>query len=59
VIIERAGRQLIQIESEEEWDKLPKDVRALPVYFRKTATGIDLWPMYPDYYPYPSIRVEP
>jgi len=54
--LEPDGRALIQIE---EWDKLPKDVRALPVYYRRTATGIDVWPMWPDHLIYPVIRVSP
>lgn len=57
--IQQSGRQLIQIENKEEWDKLPKDIRAVPVYFFRTATGIELWPMWPDHLLYPTIRVEP
>ena len=59
MIIEQAGRKLLQIEDEAEWEKLPKSVRAFPVYYRRTATGIDIWPMWPDYLVNPTIRVEP
>lgn len=59
MIIEQAGRKLLLIESQEEWDVLPKDVRALPVYYRLTPTGIDLWPMWPDYMVHPEGRVSP
>lgn len=61
---EQFGRKLIKIESEEEWNKLPKDVRAQPVYYRITDTGIDLWPMWHNYCDnwdnfHPEIRVSP
>lgn len=59
MIIEQTGRKLLLIDDEKEWEKLPKDVRALPVYYRRTATGIDLWPMWPDYLIYPEVRVSP
>lgn len=59
MILEQAGRRLLLIESDEEWEKLPKGVRALPVYYRRTKTGIDLWPMWPDHVAYPTIRIEP
>jgi hypothetical protein len=59
MIIEQGGRRLLLIEDEKEWDRLPKDVRALPVYYRFTATGIDLWPMWPKYMTNPEIRVSP
>lgn len=58
MIIEN-GRKLLLIESDDEWNKLPKDVRALPIYYRRTLTGIDLWPMWPDHFVYPDIRVSP
>lgn len=59
MIIEQAGRRLIQIESAEEWEKLPKDIRGLPVYYRRTPTGVDLWPMWEDYMIDPELRVSP
>ena len=59
MIVEQVGRKLLLIESSEEWDKLPKDVRALPVCYRRTVTGIDLWPMWADYVVCPDIRVSP
>ena len=59
MIIEQAGRKLLQIEDRETWDKLPKNVRALPVYYFRTETGIELWPMWNDYLVNPTIRVEP
>lgn len=59
MIVEQVGRQLLQIEDPEEWEKLPKGLRALPVYYRRTATGIELWPMWPDYLTHPEIRVTP
>ena len=59
MIIEQAGRRLIQIEHDDEWEKLPKGVKAPPVYYRRTATGIELWPMWPDYVVYPDIWVTP
>jgi hypothetical protein len=52
-------RRLVQIESDEEWEKLPKTVRAPPVYFRKTANGIELWPTWPDYVTNPNVMVAP
>lgn len=59
MIIEQDGRRLLQIVDDDEWQKLPKDMRAMPVYFRKTPTGIDVWPMWPDHFEYPDIRVSP
>lgn len=59
MIIEQTGRVLIQIEDDAVWDKLPKDIKALPVYYRRTPFGIDLWPMWPDHYCYPTIRLAP
>jgi hypothetical protein len=59
MIIEQDGRRLLQITDKAEWDRLPKDVRAMPVYYWRTATGIDLWPMWPDYLEQPTIRVSP
>lgn len=59
MIIEQMGRCLLLIEDQDTWDKFPKDVKAVPVYYRRTATGIDLWPMWPDHLIYPEIRVSP
>ncbi len=52
-------RKLIQIGNRDEWDKLPKGIRATPVYFFKTDTGIELWPMWADHVAYPTIQVSP
>lgn len=57
--IEQIGRELLQIENDEDWKKLPKDVRAMPVYYRRTETGIEVWPMWPRYVINPVIRVLP
>jgi hypothetical protein len=59
MIIEQTGRRLLQIEDRQEWDKLPKDIRALPVYYFRTEVGIELWPMWHDYLINPDIRVSP
>lgn len=59
MIVEQPGRVLLQIEDEQTWDRLPKDARALPVYYKRTPLGIELWPMWPDYMVNPSIRVTP
>jgi len=59
MMIEQDGRKLLLIEDDAEWDKFPKEFRALPVYYRRTKTGIDLWPMWPDHVAYPTIRIEP
>ena len=66
MIIEQAGRQLIKIEDEAYWDSLPKELKGIPVYYRFTKTGIDLWPMWNTFYQdddykdfQPSIRVSP
>lgn len=59
MILEQAGRRLLQIDDDAEWEKLPKNVRALPVYYRRTATGIELWPMWPEHLINPEIRVSP
>lgn len=59
MIVEQAGRRLLLVEDDEQWQRLPKDVRAVPVYYRRTATGIDLWPMWPDHLINPEVRVSP
>jgi len=59
MLIEQDGRKLVRIDDDEFWDELPKDLRALPVYYRRTATGIEVWPVWPDYIENPSIRVTP
>lgn len=57
--INDSTRKLIQIEDDDFWESLPKDIRALPVYYRRTKTGIDLWPMWVECMINPTIRVFP
>ena len=57
--INDSSRKLLIIEDDEFWDKLPKDIRANPVYCRRTKTGYEFWPMWPEYTLYPTIRVSP
>ncbi len=45
ILSEQPGRKLVQI-SDADWERLPKDLTGLPVYYRRTATGIEWWPRY-------------
>lgn len=51
-------RKLIRLD-DPLWEKLPKDIKGLPVYFRKTATGVEMWPMWEDGIILPDIGVRP
>lgn len=43
-------RGLIQVNDEEFWERLPKNVRAFPVYFRRTIDErIEFWPNWPEH----------
>jgi hypothetical protein len=57
------SRELLEV-SDETWDRLPKDVRGNPVFFRRTEAGIELWPQWAavfleDQYFSPKVWVEP
>jgi hypothetical protein len=60
LLTEQPGRKLYQIDDMAFWDKLPKELTGLPVYFRITKTGIELWPRYQqEPQIWPSIWVSP
>lgn len=59
VLSEQPGRKLYQIEDKVFWDKLPKDLKGVPVYFMRTENGTEFWPDWNEYLVYPSIWVSP